>query len=141
MSSYGGSQYGNITVFGDPCSWYDVPCRAKEWWTSEPGTSSAPMRPEDILFEPGQVIVENGGPRKPFPWWLVIVGAVGAGLLVASQTARGRKLMRNPRQKASQAPWWAAIAIGFALLLFPEPITTVTGAGILATAAGSKLLR
>ena len=42
--------------------------------------------------------------------------------------------------KQQGVAWWVAVAIGSALVVFPEPATTATGLGILAVALGSDFL-
>jgi len=144
ISTYGGA-YGDAG-----CSAWNLPCRVRAWWL---GPSGGPSGPDGIVFAPSadlitSVEVTPGEARdidkknKRFSWWVLAVVVVGLGLgaVVGRSVAVKRRTRTNPRKTPSQAPWWAATAIGVGLLLFPEPITTVTGAGILATVAGAKLL-
>ena len=142
------SAYGN--AYGDAgCTWWNLPCRARAWML---GPSGGPSGPDGITFAPSADLIthevtpgEAGDidrKNKRFPWWLVAVVVVGLGLgaVIGRSVAVKRRTRTNPRKPASQAPWWAAAIIGTGLVLIPEPITTVTGAGILATVAGAKLL-
>jgi len=42
--------------------------------------------------------------------------------------------------KNPSVAWWVAVAIGTALVVFPEPATTATGLGILGVSLGSEFL-
>lgn len=82
--------------------------------------------------------------RSTIRWGRVLTGAAVGLVLLAGigVIAKSGKLKRNAskKKKKGAAPWWAAVAVGTGLVLFPEPATTATGLAILALAFGYKVL-